>query len=57
MYWQVGMKINAESGHTTVHPASLEVSEWDSAVEYALEMARVAHPDAHIELEYIKEYD
>ena len=57
MHWQVGMKVNAESGQTLVHPHSLERSEWDSAVEYALEMARVAHPDAHIEFEYVKEYD
>ena len=57
MYWQVGLNINAERGQTTVHPASLEASEWDSAVEYALEMARVQYPNARIELEYIKEYD
>tara|TARA_R110000824_G_scaffold3154_9_gene14676 strand:- start:131 stop:286 length:156 start_codon:yes stop_codon:yes gene_type:complete len=50
------MKINAERGQTLVHPHSLELSEWEHAVEYALEMARVAHPDAHIEFEYIKEY-
>jgi len=57
MYWQVGLKINAKRGKTTVHPASLEASEWDSPVEYALELARVQYPNARIELEYVKEYD
>jgi len=57
MYWQVGMKINAERGQTTVYPASLKQSEQQSAVEYALELARVQYPNARIELEYVKEYD
>ena len=39
MYWEVGIKIGAESGQVTVHPAALQESEWSNAVEHALEMA------------------
>ena len=32
MYWEIGIKIGAESGQVTVHPAALQQSEWSNAV-------------------------
>ena len=57
MYWEVGIKIGAESGQVTVHPAALQESEWSNAVEHALEMATELYPQQRIELEYVKEFD
>ena len=57
MYWEVGIKIGAESGQVTVHPAALQESEWSNAVEHALEMATVLYPQQRIELEWVKEYE
>ena len=57
MYWEVGIKIGAESGQVTVHPAALLESEWSNAVEHALEMATALYPRQRIELEWVKEFD
>tara|TARA_Y100000310_G_scaffold220387_1_gene221910 strand:+ start:2232 stop:2426 length:195 start_codon:yes stop_codon:yes gene_type:complete len=57
MYWEVGIKIGAESGQVTVHPAALLESEWSNAVEHALEMATALYPQQRIELEWVKEYE
>ena len=57
MYWEGGIKIGAESGQVTVHPAALQESEWSNAVEHALEMATVLYPRQRIELEWVKEFD
>ena len=57
MYWEVGIKIGAESGQVAVHPAALQESEWSNAVEHALEMATAMYPQQRIELEYVKEFD
>ena len=40
MYWEVGIKIDSEAGQVTVHPAALEQSQWDNAMEHALDMAQ-----------------
>ena len=57
MYWEVGIKIGAESGQVTVHPDALQESVWDNAVEHALEMATAMYPQQRIELEWVKEFD
>lgn len=57
MYWEVGIKIGAESGQVTVHPAALLESEWSNAVEHAMEMATALYPQQRIELEWVKEYE
>ena len=45
-YWQVGMKIGAESDAT-----------WQYAVEHAMQTARIINPIEKIEFLYIKEYN
>tara|TARA_X000001388_G_C2207279_1_gene113649 strand:+ start:878 stop:1057 length:180 start_codon:yes stop_codon:yes gene_type:complete len=57
MYWEVGIKIGAESGQVTVHPAALQESAWDNAVEHVMDMAAALYPKQHIELEWVKEFD
>ena len=57
MYWEVGIKIGAESGQVTVHPQALAESNYSNAIEHALEMATALYPKHRIEFEYIKEYD
>tara|TARA_A100000172_G_scaffold31088_1_gene18502 strand:+ start:201 stop:395 length:195 start_codon:yes stop_codon:yes gene_type:complete len=57
MYWQVGVKIDSEAGQVNVHPAALEQSRWDNAMEHALEMAQALYPNKRIEFLYIKEYE
>ena len=57
MYWEVGIKIGAESGQVTVHPAALQESAWDNAVEHAMEMATAMYPRQRIKLEWVKEFD
>ena len=57
MYWEVGIKIGAESGQVTVHPAALQESEWDNAVEHVMDMAAALYPQQRIELEWVKEFD
>ena len=57
MYWQIGIKIGAESGQVNVHPAALQESVWDNAVEHALEMATTLYPQQRIELEWVKEFN
>jgi len=57
MYWEVGIKIGAESGQVTVHPAALQESAWDNAVEHAMDMATAMYPQQRIELEWVKEFD
>ena len=47
MYWEIGIKIGAESGQVTVHPAALQQSEWSNAVEHAMEMATALYPATH----------
>ena len=49
MYWEVGLKIDSEAGQVTVHPAALEQSKWDNAMEHALEMAQALYPSKRIE--------
>ena len=57
MYWQIGIKIGAESGQVNVHPAALQESVWDNAVEHALDMATALYPQQRIELEWVKEFN
>ena len=57
MYWVVGIKIGAESGQVTVHPAALQESAWDNAVEHVMDMAAALYPKQRIELEWVKEFD
>jgi len=57
MYWVVGIKIGAESGHINVHPHALEQSEWSNAVEHAIELAQAMYPKERIEFEWVKEYN
>ena len=57
MYWEIGIKIGAESGQVTVHPAALQESVWDNAVEHVMDMAAALYPKQRIELEWVKEFD
>jgi len=57
MYWEVGIKVNGVGGVYNVHPAALEQSLWNNAVEHVMDMAQALYPDAHIEFDFVKEYD
>ena len=57
MYWEVGITIGVERGRVNVHPAALQESKWDNAVEHAMEMAQALYPKHRIEFDYVKEYD
>tara|TARA_R110002073_G_scaffold130270_1_gene276944 strand:- start:6 stop:188 length:183 start_codon:yes stop_codon:yes gene_type:complete len=56
-YWQVGLKIGAESGQLNVHSDALEQSCYNNAIDHAIEMARAMHPTERIEFLYVKEYN
>ena len=56
-YWQVGLKIGAESGQLNVHSDALEKSCYSNAIDHAIEMARAMHPTERIEFLYVKEYN
>ena len=56
-YWQVGIKIGAESGQVNVHSDVLEDASWDYAIEHAIDTARAVHPTEKIEFLYVKEYN
>ena len=56
-YWQVGIKIGAESGQVNVHSDVLEDASWDYAIEHAMDTARAVHPTERIEFLYVKEYN
>ena len=57
MYWAVGMSVGIHKTEVNVHPAALSQSNWESAVEYALDMAQSLYPNERIEFEFVKEYD
>jgi hypothetical protein len=57
MYWAVGMTVGLHQTEVNVHPAALSQSDWESAVEYALDMAQSLHPNERVEFDYVKEYD
>lgn len=57
MYWEVGIKMDGVSGVYNVHPQPLAESVWNHAVEHAMDMAQALYPNAHIELEFIKEFE
>ncbi len=56
-YWQVGMKIGAESGQVNVHSDALPDATWQYAVEHAMQTARIINPIEKIEFLYVKEYN
>ena len=57
MFWQVGLTIDGVGGVYNVHPAALEKSVWNNAVEHVMDMAQALYPNSHIELDFVKEYD
>ena len=56
-YWQVGIKIGAESGQVNVHSDALPDASWEYAIEHAMDTARAVHPTEKIEFLYVKEYN
>ena len=56
-YWQVGMKIGAESGQVNVHSDALPDASWEYAIEHAMDTAKAVHPTEKIEFLYVKEYN
>jgi len=57
MRWEIGLTVNGVEGVYHVLPQPLEDTVWNHAVEHAMDMAQSLHPDAHIELDFVKEYD
>lgn len=56
-YWQVGLKIGAESGQVNVHSDALPDASWEYAIEHAIATARAVHPTERIEFLYVKEFN
>ena len=57
MYWEVGLYIGYGSGQITVHPYQLAQSNYASAIELAIEIARNEHPNETINFKYVKVYE
>jgi len=52
-YWQIGLKIGAESGQVNVHSDALPDASWEYAIEHAMDTARAVHPLERIEFLYV----
>jgi len=56
-YWQIGLKIGAESGQFNVLSDALTDASWEYSIEHAMYTARAVHPTERIEFLYVKEYN
>ena len=54
-YWQVGIKIGAESGQVNVHSAALPDASWEYAIEHSMDTAQAVHPTEKIDFFIVNE--
>ena len=57
MHWEVGLQVGFEDRQITVYPYQLARSNYNDAVNLAIEITRNEFPQEKIELNYIREYE